>query len=143
MSLVEEEVACWKGRKYVSQMAEIAYMKQNDQTLLSTLYNSQSTIRMIAPRAPMTMSTGIGSLRPTSQKTIISSAMPPMSKSRPFSSHPYTAKVNGRDIVCSSGTYSRDLSSTPRLIQHKNEAKAFYAFLSQVYDYIVNPGAML
>lgn len=28
----------------------------------------------------------------------------------------------------------------PRFIQHKNEAKAFYAFLSQVYDYIVNPG---
>ena len=26
------------------------------------------------------------------------------------------------------------------LLQHKNEAKAFYAFLSQVYDYIVNPG---
>lgn len=24
--------------------------------------------------------------------------------------------------------------------QHKNEAKAFYAFLSQVYDYVVNPG---
>lgn len=37
-------------------------------------------------------------------------------------------------------TYSRDLSSTPRLVQHKNEAKAFYAFLSQVYDHIVNPG---
>jgi MPBQ/MSBQ methyltransferase len=28
----------------------------------------------------------------------------------------------------------------PRFIQHKNEAKAFYAFLAQVYDYIVNPG---
>lgn len=27
-----------------------------------------------------------------------------------------------------------------RFIQHKNEAKAFYAFLSQVYDYVVNPG---
>ena len=26
------------------------------------------------------------------------------------------------------------------LLQHKNEAKAFYAFLSQVYDYVVNPG---
>ena len=25
-------------------------------------------------------------------------------------------------------------------LQHKNEAKAFYAFLSQVYDYVVNPG---
>ncbi|KAL4432848.1 hypothetical protein ABPG77_008174 [Micractinium sp. CCAP 211/92] len=37
-------------------------------------------------------------------------------------------------------TYTRDFSSKPRLIQHKNEAKAFYAFLSQVYDYIVNPG---
>lgn len=32
-------------------------------------------------------------------------------------------------------------SSAPlRFIQHKNEAKAFYAFLAQVYDYIVNPG---
>eukprot|EP00887_Chlorella_sp_A99_P001498 scaffold8.g1498.t1 len=40
----------------------------------------------------------------------------------------------------SSSTYSRDVSSQPRLIQHKNEAKFFYAFLSQVYDYIVNPG---
>jgi MPBQ/MSBQ methyltransferase len=32
-------------------------------------------------------------------------------------------------------------SSAPlRFIQHKNEAKAFYAFLAQVYDYVVNPG---
>lgn len=37
-------------------------------------------------------------------------------------------------------SYSRDLSSTPRLIQHKNEAKFFYRFLSIVYDHIVNPG---
>lgn len=37
-------------------------------------------------------------------------------------------------------TYDRDLSSAPRFIQHKNEAKVFYAFLAQVYDYIVNPG---
>lgn len=41
---------------------------------------------------------------------------------------------------CSAETYGRDLSATPRLIQHKNEAKAFYAFLSMVYDHIVNPG---
>lgn len=41
---------------------------------------------------------------------------------------------------CKASTYQRDLSTAPRLIQHKNEAKAFYAFLSQVYDYIVNPG---
>lgn len=41
------------------------------------------------------------------------------------------------------GSYARDLSATPRLIQHKNEAKAFYAFLSQVYDYIVNPGTLM
>ena len=45
-----------------------------------------------------------------------------------------------RPTTCSAETYSRDLSTAPRLIQHKNEAKAFYAFLSQVYDYIVNPG---
>ena len=43
-------------------------------------------------------------------------------------------------VRCSADTYSRDLSSAPRLIQHKNEAKAFYAFLSLVYDHIVNPG---
>ncbi|KAL4535690.1 hypothetical protein Ndes2437B_g06408 [Nannochloris sp. 'desiccata'] len=42
--------------------------------------------------------------------------------------------------ACSAESYSRDLSSAPRLIQHKNEAKIFYMFLSQVYDYIVNPG---
>lgn len=29
---------------------------------------------------------------------------------------------------------------TPAPLQHKQEAKAFYAFLSQVYDYVVNPG---
>lgn len=39
----------------------------------------------------------------------------------------------------SSETYSRDLSKL-RFIQHKNEAKVFYAFLSQVYDHVVNPG---
>ena len=39
----------------------------------------------------------------------------------------------------SSDSHSRPVS-TPRFIQHKNEAKAFYAFLSQVYDHIVNPG---
>ena len=26
------------------------------------------------------------------------------------------------------------------MIQHKNEAKWFYRYLSQVYDHIVNPG---
>lgn len=40
----------------------------------------------------------------------------------------------------SGSSFQRDFSSAPRFIQHKNEAKAFYAFLSQVYDYIVNPG---
>jgi hypothetical protein len=44
--------------------------------------------------------------------------------------------------ACFAETYSRDLSSAPRLIQHKNEAKIFYMFLSQVYDYIVNPGRL-
>ena len=39
-----------------------------------------------------------------------------------------------------SDTYGRDLSSAPRLIQHKNEAKEFYKWLSLVYDTIVNPG---
>lgn len=43
-------------------------------------------------------------------------------------------------VAAAAPTYSRDFSEKPRLIQHKNEAKAFYAFLSQVYDYIVNPG---
>ena len=37
-------------------------------------------------------------------------------------------------------TYARDLSSTPRFIQHKKEAFFFYRFLSLVYDVIVNPG---
>lgn len=38
---------------------------------------------------------------------------------------------------CAAASTGREV---PRFIQHKNEAKAFYAFLSQVYDYIVNPG---
>jgi hypothetical protein len=49
-------------------------------------------------------------------------------------------------VVCagsSSSSFGRDLSAAPRFIQHKNEAKAFYAFLSQVYDYIVNPGTFI
>jgi len=33
-------------------------------------------------------------------------------------------------------TFARDLSAAPRLVQHKNEAKAFYSFLSTVYDEI-------
>jgi len=37
-------------------------------------------------------------------------------------------------------TRSSQASQPLRFIQHKNEAKAFYAFLAQVYDYIVNPG---
>jgi hypothetical protein len=44
--------------------------------------------------------------------------------------------------ACFADSYSRGLGS-PRLIQHKNEAKIFYMFLSQVYDYIVNPGKLL
>lgn len=40
----------------------------------------------------------------------------------------------------SSTSYSRDLSTKPRLIQHKNEAFWFYRYLSIVYDKIVNPG---
>ena len=35
--------------------------------------------------------------------------------------------------------FCRD-TSKPRMIQHKNEAKTFYRFLSIVYDHIVNPG---
>jgi len=42
--------------------------------------------------------------------------------------------------VARSTTYSRDFTSAPRLIQHKNEAFWFYRFLSIVYDKIVNPG---
>lgn len=54
-------------------------------------------------------------------------------RSNAFSSRPFVA-------VRASDTYSRDLSAAPRLIQHKSEAFWFYAFLSQVYDHIVNPG---
>ena len=36
-------------------------------------------------------------------------------------------------------TYQRP-AGQQRMIQHKNEAYFFYMFLSQVYDYIVNPG---
>jgi MPBQ/MSBQ methyltransferase len=44
-------------------------------------------------------------------------------------------------VTCAAAdSYARDRGSKPRFVQHKNEAKAFYAFLSQVYDYIVNPG---
>lgn len=37
-------------------------------------------------------------------------------------------------------SYARDMSSTPRLIQHKQEARTFYRYLSIVYDKIINPG---
>jgi hypothetical protein len=37
-----------------------------------------------------------------------------------------------------SSTFSRDLSAAPRLVQHKNEAKLFYRYLSIVYDDVVN-----
>eukprot|EP00798_Chlamydomonas_sp_ICE-L_P003963 gene3963-14044_t len=40
----------------------------------------------------------------------------------------------------SGSTYSRDMTSAPRLIQHKSEAFWFYRFLSIVYDHVVNPG---
>ena len=44
-------------------------------------------------------------------------------------------------VICSAETtYQRDRTAAPRLIQHKNEAFWFYAFLSNFYDYIVNPG---
>lgn len=49
---------------------------------------------------------------------------------------PYLASNFKRSLICAA---SRDISP-PRLIQHKNEALLFYAFLSQVYDHIVNPG---
>ncbi|EFN58710.1 hypothetical protein CHLNCDRAFT_140353 [Chlorella variabilis] len=50
------------------------------------------------------------------------------------------ASYRGALVVRAVETYARDFTKAPRLIQHKNEAKAFYAFLSQVYDYVVNPG---
>lgn len=49
--------------------------------------------------------------------------------------HPVLSSASGE-----AESYTRDISSTPRLIQHKNEAKTFYRFLSIVYDKIVNPG---
>eukprot|EP00803_Ostreobium_quekettii_P009657 evm.model.scf_1951EXC.6 EVM.evm.TU.scf_1951EXC.6 scf_1951EXC:29810-30594(+) len=46
----------------------------------------------------------------------------------------------GRLAAENPASYARDISSTPRLIQHKNEAFWFYRYLSIVYDKIVNPG---
>lgn len=47
----------------------------------------------------------------------------------------------GMIMRSSDGAMGSSSASRPlRFIQHKNEAKAFYAFLAQVYDYIVNPG---
>ncbi len=45
-------------------------------------------------------------------------------------------------LICAAAAdaFVRDRSSAPRFVQHKNEAKAFYRWLSIVYDYIVNPG---
>lgn len=77
---------------------------------------------------------GLGTLRVTMRSR--GSSMKKMGMIR-YSGH------SSSGCVCSAGSggsYARDLSAAPRLIQHKNEAKAFYAFLSQVYDYIVNPG---
>jgi len=51
----------------------------------------------------------------------------------------FQRRVSLIPVKASAETYDRDTSRL-RLIQHKNEAKYFYAFLSQVYDYIVNPG---
>ena len=42
-------------------------------------------------------------------------------------------------VVRAADTYRRDFSAQPRLIQHKAEAKAFYAFLSQVGGAVVGP----
>lgn len=54
---------------------------------------------------------------------------------------PRTARQGARIVQTAATTaYDRDLSSAPRLLQHKTEAFWFYRFLSIVYDHIVNPG---
>lgn len=70
----------------------------------------------------------------------------PLLPPRAFTGHsiPHGRRIgvfsSGRAPISHSQSYSRDLSPSPRFVQHKNEAKAFYMFLSQVYDHIVNPG---
>jgi MPBQ/MSBQ methyltransferase len=49
------------------------------------------------------------------------------------------ADADPRSLRLDAQAAPRDLSKL-RLIQHKAEARVFYAFLSQVYDHIVNPG---
>ena len=51
-----------------------------------------------------------------------------------------SAARQGVVVRSSDGAVGKAPSAPLRFIQHKNEAKAFYAFLAQVYDYIVNPG---
>lgn len=65
-----------------------------------------------------------------------------MLRSRPTASPaPISSNSLRRDVLTRAvETYTRDVSATPRLIQHKNEAFWFYRFLSIVYDHIVNPG---
>jgi hypothetical protein len=75
----------------------------------------------------------------TSSRTALPSRM---LRSRPTASPaPISSKSLRRDVLTRAvETYTRDVSATPRLIQHKNEAFWFYRFLSIVYDHIVNPG---
>jgi MPBQ/MSBQ methyltransferase len=54
--------------------------------------------------------------------------------------HRRTLQLSFAKSEVDGGSLHRDFTAAPRFIQHKNEAKAFYAFLSQVYDYVVNPG---
>lgn len=49
------------------------------------------------------------------------------------------ARLCSRVAPAGSTTYSRDFTSAPRLIQHKNEAFWFYRFLSIVYDKVGGP----
>ncbi|EIE26395.1 S-adenosyl-L-methionine-dependent methyltransferase [Coccomyxa subellipsoidea C-169] len=50
---------------------------------------------------------------------------------------PHRIRINTK---CAASAQAAAGSRPLRFIQHKKEALFFYAFLSQVYDYIVNPG---
>lgn len=58
---------------------------------------------------------------------------------QPWIAHARSCRRRRQSVVAAGldSTYGRDISSQPRLIQHKNEAKAFYAFLSQVCKQII------
>lgn len=81
-----------------------------------------------APARPLHHRGTAASRSPLSQPIGARAAAPPLARRR------------GALTVVAAETYRRDLSAQPRLIQHKNEAKAFYAFLSQVVRAGEEPG---